>query len=179
MTPTAATTPTPQAFSGDLRTLLLDRPASATETLAPGADPAGTLSIDEIAANGTDVAAARSALLAAGFKQGAEVSWVEADGTWVGVFLYQFGSPAKATEYSQSLQAGFESNPLFGAPVDIAGTIGGQVFQRTSISDNKRWFSDAVFARNDITVELFVTGPVKHLPAKPADLAEAQYALLP
>jgi hypothetical protein len=184
-TPTAATTPTPQAFQGDLRSLLLSLPPSATKTLAPGANPAGTISIDEMVANAnaTDAAAAaaaaRTALQAAGFKQGAETGWIEADQAWVGAILYQFGSQDKATGYSQNLQSGFQSDQVFGAPVDIPGIPGGRVFVRTSISSNGRWFSEAVFAKKDITVELFVTGPAQHGPAKTTALAQAQYALLP
>ena len=118
-------------------------------------------------------------MAAAGYQRGAEVEWIEADGTWIGVILAQLDTVDHATQYAQAQQSGFASQGIFGPALEIPGVPGGFVYQRTTISSNNRWFTEAVFSRHGISVELFVTGPKKLGPEKTIALAQAEYALLP
>jgi len=118
-------------------------------------------------------------LTAVGYQRGAEVQWLEADGTWIGVILAQLDTADHATQYAQSQQQGFATNSVFAPAVEISGVPGGALYARTTISSNNRWFTEAVFSRHGISVELFVTGPKKLGPEKTIALAQAEYALLP
>lgn len=166
-------------YEGDLRTLLLPMPPAATKTSAPGASSNGTIDIDQAAATYDDPAAGRTQLMTGGFRRGAFVQWLEDDQSLVNVTAYQFYDPSDTRRWAEGLQRKFRSDALFAPGVQIAGVPEGVVFQRTTIA-NGRWFSEAVFAKNDITVELFVSGPVKASTDKQAvEYAKAQYALLP
>jgi hypothetical protein len=128
--------------------LLAIPPPTATKT-ADKDVPDGTLTVQQAAKVFDDPAAGVARLTAAGYQRGAEVQWLEADGS------------------------------AFAPAVEISGVPGGAVYARTTISSNNRWFTEAVFTRHDISVELFVTGPKKLGPEKTIALAQAQYALLP
>jgi hypothetical protein len=177
-TTTPAALPTPTRFAGDLRTLLLAIPPTATKT-AEKDHPDGTVTIEQAAKIYADPATGLRQLAAAGYQRGAEVEWIEADGTWIGVILAQLDTVDHATQYAQAQQSGFASQGIFGPALEIPGVAGGFVYQRTTISSNNRWFTEAVFSRHGISVELFVTGPKKLGPEKTIALAQAEYALLP
>jgi hypothetical protein len=173
-----APAPTPTAFAGDLRTLLLPIPPAATRTPSPyGTD--GNLTINDEAKLFDDPTQGLTQLRSSGYQRGAEVEWVESDGTWVGVILAQLDTADHTAQYAGTQQQGFANNTLFGPAVAISGVPQGFIYQRTSISSNNRWFSEAVFAKNTISVELFVTGPQHLGPEKLTALAKAEYALLP
>jgi hypothetical protein len=165
-------------YEGDLRTLLLPVPPSATKTSAPGASSNGTIDIDQAAATYADPAAGRTLLMTGGFRRGATIEWLEDDVTWVGVIAYQFYDPSDQRRWAEGLQRKFRSDSVFGPGVEIAGVPEGVVFQRTTIA-NGRWLSEAVFGKNDITVEVFISGALKRGPEKAVEYAKAQYALLP
>ena len=114
----------------------------------------------------------------AGFVRGATGEWKEPDGTWVGIFLYQFTDPAKAENWADSARRGFDPDDLFPIREAITGVPAGMVYSRDTIIDNGRWFTEAVFSRNAFFVELFVTGPVRHGPQKAIQYAIAQDQLL-
>jgi len=176
----APTTPTSSRFAGDLRTLLVPIPPNASRTFPPGAPPDGQFTPELAAAVYNDPSFGPEQLRRAGDQRGAEVQLLEADGTWVGVILSQLDTADNAARYALGQQNGVTSsgNP-FKSPVEIPGVPQGFVYQRSTISVNKRWFSEAFFAKNDISVELFVTGPKQLGPEKLISLAQAEYALLP
>jgi hypothetical protein len=179
-TTAAALTPTPAStstvFEGDLRSLLLRRPSGARATEGPSSPSDGLIDIDN-AAVAMKVEPAR--IRDAGFVRGAMAEWIESDRTWVGIFLYQFNGPGSARVWARSLRGSFESNDVFRAGVPIPGVPDGMVYARKRISSNGRWLAEAVYSKNTISVELFVTGPMRHDPQKTIDLAIAQYARLP
>ena len=114
-----------------------------------------------------------------GFVRGASGEWIESDRTWIGIFLYQFDGPESASAWAEEGRQSFESNDVFPAGVSIRGVPDGMVYARNTISNNGRWFAEAVFSKGDISIELFVTGPVRHGPRRAINYAIAQYALLP
>jgi hypothetical protein len=174
-----ATTSAPRSFEGDPRTLLLPIPPSATKTISPGASGDETMGLEQALVGFDNKAEGRKYLERMGYRHGAERSWLEPDRTWVGVILCQYGSESDASVVATGTQRGFEANNLFRPGVKIDGVPQGLVYQRDSISANGRWMSEAVFSKNDITIELFVTGPRKQGPEHTIALAQAQYALLP
>jgi hypothetical protein len=182
-TPAMTPTPTRSAgpFQGDLRTLLLSVPASATKTTGPGSlnSDDGSISIGMAAATGTDSGALLKWLEYLGYQQGAIREWLESDGTWVGVILNQLGSSNDARIWTTDVQKTFRSNSEFPTSLPIDGVPAGLVFPRSSISMNDRWFTEAVFSKGDIGVEVFVTGPIHSGPERTVAIAQAQYAHLP
>jgi hypothetical protein len=96
---------------------------------------------------------------------------VETDGTWVGVILSQLDTVENAALYARGQQNSVTNtgNP-FKPAVDIPGVPQGFVYQRSTISVNKRWFSEAFFARNAAwagKVDLTRPGRVRFAPLTP------------
>jgi hypothetical protein len=173
---TAAAVPTPTDFQGDVRTLLLTRPGNATPTAGPSAPPEGKIDLANAAAG---AGLSPSQMRTTGFIGGATGEWIEPDQTWVGIIIFQFTTESYARQWADRVRAGFKSNSVFPAGVSIPGVPDGVVYARDTISGNGRWFAEAVFSKGTFSVELFVTGPVRHDPQKTIDYALAQYARLP
>jgi hypothetical protein len=100
----AATTPTPTRFDGDLRTLLLSIPPNATKTTSPDSPPDGQFTLEQAAKAYNDPSFGPEQLRRTGYQRGAEVQWVETDGTWVGVILSQLDTVENAALYARGQQ---------------------------------------------------------------------------
>jgi hypothetical protein len=172
--------PSKTAFTGDLRTLLLTAPAAATPTRGPGMTADGALNtVDDAAATYGNPDAAVQVLRSFGFQRGAIRQWVESDGEWVGISLYQFRLATNATDFAGVRTSEYSGMGIFKPAVPIAGVPGGVVYQRSEISVNNRWLTEIVLVKGTIVAEIFVTGPLQLGPERPSAIAKAQYDRLP
>src|SRR5215831_15567629 len=139
-------------FTGDLRTLLLPRPTTATNAADPKSD--GTITIEQAAASFGDPSVGMTQLRALGYARGAIEEWREPDGTHVSVIVFQFGDHPSATTFTYGAQNSYALNGLFDTPIGIPGVPLGNVYQLTAAGSDKQFLTEIFFTKNNMTVEV-------------------------
>jgi hypothetical protein len=165
------------AFTGDLRTKLVRPPDGSTD--ATDLKTGGTVDIDQAAASFPDKTQGKSQLQSLGFKAGAVESWKEPGPLQVTVVVFQFGDHQGATTFTFGAQSNYTVNTQFDTPIMIPGVPLGNVYQQTKAGPDNNYLTEVFFTKNNMSVELKVTGPVKVPSDGPISLAQTQYALLP
>ncbi|WP_377270259.1 hypothetical protein [Peterkaempfera sp. SMS 1(5)a] len=179
----AAAAPAAQAVDGDLRKLLLKKPKGVKDwDYLPGED--GWMSAADMALLWGDSDDAFRALLGAGFRRAAEVSWREGD-TDVRVRLIQY-QPGHASETSKAISdaencGSFKDDPC--TEQKIPGTDTGVVYttdksQAYAESTERFYFGLAVARYGDVVMRIDVHSPRKVDIRHVADLAKRQWELL-
>lgn len=126
-TPVITVPPTTPPFSGDLRTLLLPKPAGAKAQANDHESTNGNVSIEQAAEvfGGSDMV---SQLRELGFQRGALTGWSDSKGYLVFIELYQFETPARTAEFVISTQAGFAEAKELESTAYFDGIQGGRWF---------------------------------------------------
>jgi hypothetical protein len=165
-------TPDPVPYTGDLRRLLLARPATAQAADDPiGSD--GVLSLDQAAQITHPQDESKAKLVAFGYQRGAIVQWREGNAE-VLIRLFQFASARNAQGYQNALDGTF--TPDFFDEADQL--VGGHVYVSKHPLDPRGFLASATAARGSLLMIVTryqpttVTGPI-------TDLASRQYAGLP
>jgi hypothetical protein len=164
-------------YTGDLRKLLLPRPANATNAADPKSD--GTISLDQAAAAFGDPTQGRTQLVTLGYQRGAIGEWSEPDGTHLSDIVFLFGDHPSATTFTYGAQSSYTMNQLFDPPIPIPGIPLGNVYQLTAAGPDKQFLTEVFFTKNSMSVELSIIGPTKVTSARALSLAQTQYGLLP
>jgi len=164
-------------YTGDLRTVLLPRPANATNAADPKSD--GTININQAAASYPNPTQGMAQLQALGYHGGAIEEWREPDGTQVSVIVFQFGDHPSAITFTYGAQNSYALDMRFDAPIGIPGIPLGSVYQLSAPGSDKQWLTEVFFTKNSMSTELSIVGPTRLPSARAVSLAQSQYALLP
>lgn len=182
---TASTTTTTILATGPpLESLILKIAPSGYSPMADSVADTGSTNFAKAAVDDPfgSPAAAKAALVSAGFLRGYERQWATSDAIGQNfLFLYQFATPAGAQEYVLHWQAGIEATgggpasvPVPFAPSLIPGAIGLRSGDKTGSS------GIVLFSKGPYAVEAEVAGGPSINQSLPANaLALAQYTLLP
>ena len=168
-------TPVAARYTGDLRQLLLARPATA-QLLTDPISADGMLSLDQAAKITHPEAEAKLQLQAFGFQRGAVAQWRDGDAE-VTIWLFQFASTNSALGYRDALDETFAPS-FFDRPAAPAGLAGGHVYVSKRALDERGFLGTATAVRGDLLLIVTryqptsVAGPI-------TDLATSQYAHLP
>jgi hypothetical protein len=152
-TPAAAPT-TPAGFTGDLRTLLLTKPAGATPLSHEGAAD-GTLSLTEAAAPYTDSAQVAKEMRDLEYQQGAVTAWHDTKLRDVYVTLNQFRYEREAAQFAVELQLGLQNSSATDSSAYIDEIAAGRWFAEKKVPGNKTPVH-AVFIKDNIMVDITV-----------------------
>ncbi len=168
-------TPVAGTYSGDLRQLLLARPATAQPVKDPiSAD--GVLSLDQAAQITHPEAETKVQLLAFDYQRGAAVQWRDGDAEVI-IRLFQFASPHSAQGYQDALDETFAPAFFDQAPPTVQ-VAGGHVYVSKRPLDERGILGNATAVRGNLLMivtryqSTSVVGPIM-------DLATSQYAHLP
>jgi hypothetical protein len=172
--PSPSPSPTPAPFTGDLRRLLLSRPAGASKYTAIG-NPDGTVTLAQVAA---DNSVDPRSLNSLGFKQGAEAGWSSGAHISVDILLYQFRDSSAASAWQRVYHATDPSDPDVETLGDLPGVPQGRYFGFRMVDRAGNFGVYCYFARGDIAGEVWYYD--RHFdPAALISLAQRQYARLP
>jgi hypothetical protein len=167
--------PDPAQFTGDLRQLLLARPATAQAANDPISSD-GVLSLDQAALITHPEDESKAQLQAFGYQRGAVVQWRDGEAE-VLVRLFQFASPASALGYQDALDGTFAPG-YFDQQQAPAQLVGGHIYVSQRPLDGRGILASATAAQGSIL--MIVTRYQPTSAAGPiADIATRQYANLP
>ncbi|MCD0482289.1 hypothetical protein LO771_07645 [Streptacidiphilus sp. ASG 303] len=179
----AAAAPAPLGLDGDLRKLLLKRPAGTrTWDFLPGED--GWMPADRMALLWRDSGEVFSSLLDDGFRRAATVSWLEGRaGVRIRLIQYQSGSSDHVTEAVQGAVhcSRFTDTPCTSRAIPGTATGVAYVTRRSQTYADSRerfYYGLAVARRGDVVMRIDVHAPrpvdLRHL----LDLARRQWERL-
>jgi hypothetical protein len=175
---TSTAAPSPTAFTGDLRTLLLT-PPSTSHPFAKPLSTDGTTNADQIASAFQDPTEAKAVLQEDDFVAGAVVQWHDADDTEVLIKLYQFGSPAEAKSWQYFNQRGYagDATKTDQSPIDGIDDSGCFVTKKV----DSLGFIDTlgIAAKQDIYMLVFVYQPGKQNRPIATGIMSSQFQRLP
>ncbi len=170
-----AETPVAGGYTGDLRQLLLARPATAQ----PPADPIsadGVLWLDQAALITHPEAEAKVQLQGFGYQRGAVVQWRDGAAEVI-IRLFQFASPHNAQAYQDTLDETFAPG-FFDQATPPAQLAGGHVYVSNTALDARGFLGSATAVRGSLL--MIVTRYQPTSPVEPIiDVAASQYARLP
>jgi hypothetical protein len=168
-------TPTAGGYTGDLRALLLARPATARSVSDPiSAD--GILSLDQAAQITHPEADAKLQLVDFGYQRGAAVQWKDGDAEVI-IRLFQFASADKTSGYQDALDETFAPG-FFDQRTMPSQLNRGHVYVSKRPLDERGFLGNATAVRGNLL--MIVTRYQSTSSVEPiADLATSQYAQLP
>ena len=177
-TPSAiAVAPPPPLFDGDLRTLLLPKPANA-RFVAGRPSSGGVVSIEQVVegfAAGPEMAADLRSL---GFRRGATATWLDSKGYGVFVDLYQFDGESHALDFLLSTQGGYDEADELQSTAYVDNIVRGRWFVDKKLPGMKQQMS-GLFHRGAIWAQIVVYCPTKPDVKILLKLIQDQYGRLP
>jgi hypothetical protein len=180
--PVATSPPKPTfvPFSGDLRTLLVARPAGATKDSNDGNGNAdGTVTLEQAAQTYSDVEFGKTHMQEFGYQQGATESWHEGDHYSVQIVLFQFRDPADTRDFVSKLEDGSDTDDFWSDRGDVPNVPTGRFYVSAKKNNNGNYNFEIWFNKGGIAARMNGFGPNATDVEKLKTLAQKQYALLP
>jgi hypothetical protein len=179
--PTAGPTtpvPTQTDFFGDLRTLLLSRPANSSPYDKPLSKD-GTLSADDIAQlypNPDDV---KQILANDGFRSAAVAQWVNNDSSSVEIKLYAFGEEDGAAAWSSAEAHAYTEDLTLNNESPINGIDTSTLVVDPKADSDGYILTVAIAVRHNVAMKIFVYQPHNATESVTVKLAQQQFARIP
>jgi hypothetical protein len=174
----AAVTPTPTHYSGDLRDLLLPAPTTSHPFAKPISKD-GTITADQIASAFEDPARAMQALQQNEFVAGAVEQWHDADDTEVLIKLYQFGSADEAKSWQYFNQAGYASDSTTTDQSPIDGIDDSGCWVTKKVDSLGLVDTLGIATQHDIYMLVRVYQPHEQIRSRAIAIMKQQFARLP
>jgi hypothetical protein len=167
-------------FHGDLRTLLVPRPAGSTKDSNEGnGNDDGTVTIEQAAQTYSDADFGLTHMREFGYQQGATESWHEADDYSVQIVLFQFATSTDTAEFVSKLEDGGDSDDYWNTRGDVPQVPTGRYYVSAEKNDNGNYNFEIWFSHNDVAARMNAFGPDATDVEKLKTLAQKQFALLP
>jgi hypothetical protein len=178
--PSGATqpSPSPTAFTGDLRTLLLTPPKTSRPFVNPMSKD-GTLSQQQAASTFDDPNQASTVLTDDNFVAGAVLQWHDSNETQVTIELLQFDGPADAQNWFRFDARGYEGDSTFTDQSPIEGVAGSSMFVANKPDSDGLVMSVGLAWHGSIYMAFVVWQPDKQDKAAAVNLMTQQFSRLP
>ncbi|GAA0626550.1 hypothetical protein GCM10010394_66620 [Streptomyces crystallinus] len=171
--PLSATRDHKAVSDGDLRTLLLKRPAGASEAEQPAGHD-GWMSMSEYAEGFTQPGAAFSALVSKEFRRAAVTDW--RDGSLgVEIRLIQFRDERAVASQGALDDAQKWANQESGHTAAIPGSGNGRVYTGGDLDSGGHHRAEAFARRGSVLMEMWLDSDEPIAPQKALDLAQRQW----
>jgi hypothetical protein len=177
--PSTMAKPPSTKFTGDLRTLLLAKPAGAKSIEADQGSPDGTLTIDQLAQTYGNPAAAATWLKRVGYQRGIIRGWEERRGYQVFDAIYQFDTEGHCLTWMTDVAASYTEREELESTGNLENIYAGRYYVDKKLLNQRLRLTYAVLYRGAIAVALYIYTPINADLEYVKKLAQDQFDRLP